>query len=92
MHKQCRMNDLPHLMLGTSPFIGAGQFGSRSSEYRKRFFDNPDNMTELLSIQPAWELASSFLFREMRDGACTLAQDHRNLPEDSYDFLPIYSQ
>lgn len=34
-------------MLGTSPFIGAGQFGSKSLEYRKRFFDNPDNMTRL---------------------------------------------
>ncbi|MBU3967252.1 MAG: hypothetical protein KKG76_07770 [Euryarchaeota archaeon] len=40
------MLDLPKLMLGTSPFIGAGQFGSKSLEYRRRFFDNPDYMTE----------------------------------------------
>jgi len=39
------MSDLPKLMLGTSPFIGAGQFGSKSLDYRRRFFDNPDNMT-----------------------------------------------
>ena len=34
-------------MLGTSPFIGAGQFGSKSLDYRRQFFDNPDNMTRL---------------------------------------------
>ena len=47
MHKRGIIFDLPNLMLGTSPFIGAGQFGSKSLEYRKRFFDNPDNMTRL---------------------------------------------
>ncbi|MCG2728533.1 MAG: hypothetical protein L6244_07805, partial [Candidatus Methanoperedenaceae archaeon] len=41
------MLDLPRLMLGTSPFIGAGQFGSKSQDYRRRFFDTPDNMTRL---------------------------------------------
>ena len=41
------MFDLPGLMLGTSPFIGAGQFGSKSLDYRRQFFDNPDNMTRL---------------------------------------------
>lgn len=34
-------------MLGTSPFVGAGQFGSKSLDYRRRFFDAPDNMTKL---------------------------------------------
>jgi hypothetical protein len=47
MHKRGIISDLPGLMLGTSPFIGAGQFGSKSLDYRKRFFDNPDNMTRL---------------------------------------------
>ncbi len=47
MHKRSNMPDLPKLMLGTSPFIGAGQFGSKSLDYRRRFFDNPDNMTGL---------------------------------------------
>jgi hypothetical protein len=41
------MSDLPKLMLGTSPFIGAGQFDSKSLDYRRQFFDNPDNMTRL---------------------------------------------
>ncbi len=39
--------DLPKLMLGTSPFIGAGQFGPKALEYRRLFFDRPDNMTKL---------------------------------------------
>jgi len=47
MHKRGNMLDLPGLMLGTSPFIGAGQFGSKSLDYRRRFFDDPDNMTRL---------------------------------------------
>jgi len=34
-------------MLGTSPFIGAGQFGSKALEYSRLFFDNPENMTKL---------------------------------------------
>jgi len=47
MHKRGIISDLPRLILGTSPFIGAGQFGSKSLDYRRRFFDNPDNMTRL---------------------------------------------
>lgn len=39
--------NLPRLMLGTSPFIGADQFGSKSPDYRRLFFDTPDNMTRL---------------------------------------------
>ncbi len=27
--------------------IGAGQFGSKSPDYRRQFFDIPDNMTRL---------------------------------------------
>jgi hypothetical protein len=47
MHKRGIMSDLPGLILGTSPFIGAGQFGSKSLDYRRQFFDKPDNMTRL---------------------------------------------
>ncbi len=47
MHKRGKISDFPGLMLGTSPFIGAGQFGSKSLDYRRRFFDDPDNMTRL---------------------------------------------
>ncbi|MCZ7362627.1 MAG: hypothetical protein O8C58_04750 [Candidatus Methanoperedens sp.] len=39
--------NLPRLMLGTSPFIGAGQFGSKAPEYRRLFFEKPENMTRL---------------------------------------------
>jgi hypothetical protein len=41
------MIDLPRLMLGTSPLIGAGQFGSKSLDYRRQFYDMPDNMIRL---------------------------------------------
>ena len=40
---------IPCLMLGTSPFIGAGQFGRRALEYRRRFYDNPSNMAGLIA-------------------------------------------
>ena len=38
---------IPKLLFGTSPFIGAGQFGPKAYEYRKRFFYNEYNMTQL---------------------------------------------
>ena len=40
--------ELPAVSLGTSPFIGAGQFGSRALTYRRLFFDNPANMVNLM--------------------------------------------
>jgi len=40
---------VPRLMLGTSPFLGAGQFGHRAMEYRRLFYENPENMTELIA-------------------------------------------
>jgi hypothetical protein len=39
--------EIPKLMLGTSPFIGAGQFGRKAYEYRKQFFYNERNMERL---------------------------------------------
>ena len=38
---------IPKLMLGTSPFIGAGQFGMKAYEYRNRFFHNERTMEQL---------------------------------------------
>jgi len=35
-------------MLGTSPFIGSGQFGPRASAYYKQFFQKPENMVKLM--------------------------------------------
>lgn len=40
---------IPRLLLGTSPFIGAGQFGRRAWEYRRLFYDNPGNMVRLIA-------------------------------------------
>jgi hypothetical protein len=39
--------EIPKLMLGTSPFIGAGQFGAKAYEYQQRFYHNESNMTKL---------------------------------------------
>ncbi len=40
-------------MLGTSPFIGAGQFGRRSLDYLSRFYNKPDRIVEI--IDACWE-------------------------------------
>jgi hypothetical protein len=39
---------LPAISLGTSPFLGAGQFGSRAKDYYRRFYLQPINMTNLI--------------------------------------------
>jgi len=41
------MMRLPPLLMGCSPFIGAGQFGARSLLYYRRFYLNPENMVRL---------------------------------------------
>lgn len=35
-------------MVGTSPFIGAGQFGLRGQDYRKNFLYHPEKMLEIM--------------------------------------------
>lgn len=45
---------IPRVLLGTSPFLGAGQFGSRAEKYHERFYQNSENMVNL--ILRTWEL------------------------------------
>ncbi|MCS7131741.1 MAG: hypothetical protein NZ934_03315 [Hadesarchaea archaeon] len=40
---------LPVAMLGTSPFCGAGQFGSRAELYYRKFYEHPQNMVHLIA-------------------------------------------
>ncbi|MFW9824649.1 MAG: hypothetical protein ACFFE4_17025 [Candidatus Thorarchaeota archaeon] len=40
--------NIPLVMAGTSPFIGAGQFGGRAYEYRRKFLFNIDAMLDIL--------------------------------------------
>jgi hypothetical protein len=40
--------DIPFVSVGTSPFLGAGQFGKKAKIYRKQFFYNPDAILEIL--------------------------------------------
>jgi hypothetical protein len=46
--------EIPRVLLGTSPFLGAGQFGSRAPEYFERFHEHPENMVQL--ILHAWKI------------------------------------
>lgn len=39
---------VPLVMLGTSPFVGAGQFGSKGLLWRRRFLHNAEAMAELM--------------------------------------------
>jgi len=39
---------IPQILLGSSPFIGAGQFGSRASFYYYHFYRNPKNIMEII--------------------------------------------
>ena len=38
---------LPRLLCGTSPFMGAGQFGLAGQKWYRRFFNHPDRMSEM---------------------------------------------
>jgi hypothetical protein len=38
----------PCVSLGTSPFLGAGQFGSRALDYYGRLYQEPGNMVEII--------------------------------------------
>jgi hypothetical protein len=40
--------EIPAVSLGTSPFIGAGQFGYKATDYYKKFYLNPQNMEEII--------------------------------------------
>jgi len=39
---------IPRILLGTSPFIGAGQFGRRASFYYNYFYENPKNIVKVI--------------------------------------------
>lgn len=39
---------IPRILLGSSPFLGAGQFGVKAYQYYKKFFEKPENITELV--------------------------------------------
>ena len=45
---------VPKVFLGTSPFIGAGQFGEKSVEYYRKFYLHPENITRI--IVKSWDL------------------------------------
>jgi len=40
---------IPLVTIGTSPFIGAGQFGAKAALWRREFLENADKMYELMN-------------------------------------------
>ena len=45
---------IPRILLGTSPFIGAGQFGERAYTYFVRFYNNPEEIARI--IDTCWKI------------------------------------
>jgi hypothetical protein len=43
-----QQTDIPLISVGTSTFLGAGQFGRNASIYCKRFLNNPDAILKIL--------------------------------------------
>ncbi|MGQ9459683.1 MAG: hypothetical protein ACUVRA_00435 [Candidatus Bathyarchaeaceae archaeon] len=39
---------IPRILLGTSPFVGAGQFGSRAHFYYEHFYKKPKNIVKIV--------------------------------------------
>jgi hypothetical protein len=39
----------PRVLLGSSPFIGAGQFGDRAYRYYRDFYEKPENITQIVA-------------------------------------------
>lgn len=39
---------IPRILLGTSPFIGAGQFGRKAVPYYTHFYENPQNIVKII--------------------------------------------
>jgi hypothetical protein len=46
---QIQKAKIPQILVGTSPFIGAGQFGVRAFLYYSRFYEHPANMVKIFS-------------------------------------------
>jgi len=46
---QIQKAKIPRILLGTSPFIGAGQFGPRAYTYYSQFYEHPENIVKIIS-------------------------------------------
>ncbi len=59
---------LPKVFLGTSPFMGAGQFGEKAFEYYGRFYEHPENMLPLMerAVSLGWGIQPFVLPSIMR--------------------------
>ncbi len=54
MREVSHLGAIPRILLGTSPFLGAGQFGGRAYRYFRKFYGNPQEIIKILDV--CWEL------------------------------------
>lgn len=47
-------HEVPAVILGTSPFIGAGQFGKKAELYHRQFFLQPENIIDIVMRAVEW--------------------------------------
>lgn len=68
---------LPRVLLGTSPFIGAGQFGRLAELYYRRFYLQPDNMRIIMqhAVELGWGI-QPFSLPNIISALKALKKDH----------------
>ncbi|MBN2159381.1 MAG: hypothetical protein JW807_08285 [Spirochaetes bacterium] len=61
--------EFPKISLGTSPFLGAGQFGSRSLRYYSNLYEKPGNMVDIIvkSIEMGIEGIQAIAYKTIVD-------------------------
>ncbi|RLG61005.1 hypothetical protein DRN86_01100 [Candidatus Geothermarchaeota archaeon] len=69
---------IPRVLLGTSPFIGAGQFGFRSLLYYRAFYDNPERIARIIcksyeiGVRGIQVLPYSFIIKAIKEAEKSL--------------------
>lgn len=68
---------LPLILVGTSPFIGAGQFGRRAYVYYKRFYGKPQKVREVLeeAYLQGVRAVQALLFQHILEAILLLKRD-----------------
>jgi len=46
--------EIPRILLGTSPFIAAAQFGHRARLYQLDLYNNPENILKIIKKHMKW--------------------------------------
>ncbi len=98
-----RLGDLevPRILLGTSPFIGAGQFGARAWLYYARFVGKPEKVAEIikysveLGVRGVQVLAYDYIVEAVRRVVAETGEDlfvaGTVMPENPEESLELLS-